>query len=895
MKQLFILFGVLLIIFYIGLRNIEGFTTVNLTNALSQRQHQKMEGERRFNDMARLQHPSSQLPPDTIDAAFRQAIPVDMFSMLGISSLGGADIGIGKSENGTPDETGMVQQKINFCESLTNVDCATMNANAECGVCHRDGTNSKGKPHRGGMFISADDKARGKRVPTIGQCAPENFTMTSDACTSRELRLGCQKTGSATTSNQCGQCYGSTTVSGLLYMGPKPKPFTAYLHVSHPGLHSLNGSGIVVSVNNGPSVTMPLSYKPLIDPQQLIVQLTEGDSISITISGMPQIWCGWLSNATGTRSVSLHVGDQGIMSNAGFAIAGSSRSSIVGKYLKENTDWLTTVPNSVLWYMRRDEVNPGSVLSAVYGISQAVPIKDVTESMKIFAGVSNTNMTVSAASFQVEDPAPNTTKYVWISMDNGRTVIRSEGQQLNSSQLYSTMIMNCLVPATLADPTFEEDTRACPSGPIVLTEIGAGIMGSNTCFDSNGVFSPNVSCLQRLFISAGGTTKGTLYPTTDEQAKALTRGDMDATMDYLNAQANLAIYGVDGNGSPQPFSVVKAAALAMLGISMSNPCDGPTSEKGPHSAECLDYIWRTGPISGPPGSATASLPYSYCSSAGTSAPLNSDGTPNATNISNANQQGSVLNIRNYFQDIFNRTQDSSNFSSQTIAMKSCFGVNISVPVDEVDNDCPAPNPDEWQCFGPSKLQKPEVFHVMPGNRDYSAALGDAPSICSQFKGGRVASTDELTSAFRQGAEWCSAGWVSDSTDSKFPITTLGNVTGCGLGPPGVRTWTSASNTAGVNCFGHKPKEGTNPDIRPFNLSTWYNPNSLPPGLTVVGKEQAGDVYCASNDGTSCTMFNDEETCATFLSNKTPITQSVNMGTVNPTAAAAIDMFVRGRV
>ena len=108
----------------------------------------------------------------------------------------------------------------------------------------------------------------------------------------------------------------------------------------------------------------------------------------------------------------------------------------------------------------------------------------------------------------------------------------------------------------------------------------------------------------------------------------------------------------------------------------------------------------------------------------------------------------------------------------------------------------------------------------------------------------------------------------------------------------MRTWTSASNTAGVNCFGHKPKEGTNPDIRPFNLSTWYNPNSLPPGLTVVGKEQAGDVYCASNDGISCTMFNDEETCATFLSNKTPITQSVNMGTVNPTAAAAIDMFVR---
>jgi hypothetical protein len=643
---------------------------------------------------------------------------------------------------------------------------------------------------------------------------------------------------------------------------------------------------------------MPLSYKPLVDPQQIILQLTEGDSISITISGMPQIWCGWLSNASGTRTVSLHVGDQGIMTNAGFAIAGSSRSAIVGKYMTgvdgDKTNWLTTVPNSVLWYMRRDEVNPGSVISAVYGVSQAVPIKDVTESMKIFAGSQNTNMTISAAAFSVDDPAPNTTKYVWVTMDNGRTVIRSEGQQLNSSQLYSTMLMNFVVPATLADPTYEEDTRACPSGPIVLTEIGAGIMGSNTCFDNNGTFTPNVTCLQRLFISAGGTTKGTLYPTTDEQVAALTRGDMDSTMDYLNTQVNLAIYGVDGNGAPQPFSVVKAAALAMLGISMSNPCDGPTSETGPHSAECLDYIWRTGP-SGLSGSAsTASLPYSYCSAAGTSAPLNPDGTPNATNISNANQQGSVQNIRTYFQDIFNRTQDSSNFSAQTVAMKSCFGVNLSVPTAEVDNDCPVPNPDEWQCFGPSKLQKPEVFYVLPGG-GYTAALGDAPSICSQFKGGRVASMEDLTNAYNQGAEWCAAGWVSDDLGAKFPIRTLGNLEGCGRGPPGIRSWSPGNYLAGVNCFGQKPKEGVNSDIRPFNLTSWYNPKSLPPGLTVVGKEQAGSVYCASNDGASCTTFQDEDACATFLTNKTPITQSVNMETVNPTAAAAIDLFVRGRV
>ncbi|NCA22465.1 MAG: hypothetical protein EBS86_15185, partial [Crocinitomicaceae bacterium] len=434
-------------------------------------------------------------------------------------------------------------------------------------------------------------KANGTKAvyrPTVGSCAPENFTLMPDTCLRRERQLKCQAAGAATASNECGQCFGqpSANATGLLYVGQKPKQYTAVLHISHPG----NGGATVQFASS--KMSIPGSSHPLLDPQQLTFEIAEGDKFTIRIMGPPAIWCGWLSSPSGTRTISLDVAEQAMQPDNGFLVAGDSRASAVTTAISASSDsqiatqWLPSVPNTVLWFQRNNDIMPPMVTAAVYGLQQQGAVD-------VLAAVTTTgqNQAVSPDALQVPDPAPNQPKHLWLTQDNGNTLILADGDQIPAT--VSNWTLSIVVPATLVDPPYAEDVEDCPTGPIVLTEAGAGMMGSHSCFAADGSFNPSVFCMQRLFQASGGTPKGALYPTTDAAAAALDKGGLDATMAWLNAQTNIAIYGVDAGGAPQPFSVVKAAALAMLGVVMTNPCDGPNSDKGPHSPECLDFLWRT--------------------------------------------------------------------------------------------------------------------------------------------------------------------------------------------------------------------------------------------------------------------------------------------------------------
>jgi hypothetical protein len=203
------------------------------------------------------------------------------------------------------------------------------------------------------------------------------------------------------------------------------------------------------------------------------------------------------------------------------------------------------------------------------------------------------------------------------------------------------------------------------------------MMGANSCYNAKGQFNPTIHCLTQLFEAAGGTSAGTLYPNTAAKAAALVvNGSLDETIDSLNNLGSIALYGTDNNGAPSGFAAQKDAALKFLGIVMSNPCDGPTSSTGPHSAECLNYLWKTSGNAAPLGNNVNpdTLPYDYCNPAGTEAPLRSE-----TNQQAANEKGSVQAIRTYYNGIFVRSQDSSNFDAQAAAMRACYGININKP------------------------------------------------------------------------------------------------------------------------------------------------------------------------------------------------------------------------
>jgi len=110
---------------------------------------------------------------------------------------------------------------------------------------------------------------------------------------------------------------------------------------------------------------------------------------------------------------------------------------------------------------------------------------------------------------------------------------------------------------------------------------------------------------------------------------------------------------------------------------------------------------------------------------------------------------------------------------------------------------------------------PEVFGV----GSYSWKYADAANVCKQYNNSVVATTAQLTQAQNNGADWCSTGWVSDNTATGlYPITT--NIQGgCGNGSSGIKSFLPGSGTAGVTCFGVKPRFGT-PNILPFNGFTW---------------------------------------------------------------------------
>jgi hypothetical protein len=682
--------GLVIIVAVIGIllmlsQQSEGFIDVDTAHAQSQQL--KWEGDRRYNEFALLQNAGITIPADDVDDAVRQNIPVASSfepSRLAVKSMtrfGAADDGTNKQGDGV-EKTGILQQKITFCESVLSANCDILNdpRYSECGICHKDGVNSKGKPHRGGMFISADDQVRANEVgkvddaraiykPTIGTCSPANFTVMTDTCIAKERTLECERAGAATSSNECGQCFGGGDT--MLYVGPK-STYQAVLHVSHPGLHNVDGVGMRVTQSNGRSdILKASSTSAMLDPKEIYMDLKEGDTITIVIYGVPAIWCAWLSNPDGTRTVSLDIGVKSVAPAGGLVIAGDKRSKAVTKVLSKDSRWnqyKDTIPNTVMLFQRKKI--PAAITRAMYGpLSNPFQITEMIQSMAGYG------QDIRVKNLLKRDPDDDYSgHYLTITQDTGSVIRVREGDLIPAAKINNTVSIVATVPASLRGPYYDIDQGLCAAGPMVFTEIGAGIMGANSCYDAKGKFNPSVYCLTKLFEAVGGTSAGTLYPDTPAKALALVvNGSLDATVDALNNRASIAMYGVDNNGAPSGFEAQKKAAVDMMGLILSNPCDGPTSAEGPHSEICLDYLWRTSGNTTPlgPNVDPASIPYAYCSANGEAAPLKS-----VAGLQTANDQGGVQSVRSYFSSLFNRSQDSSDYDAQAEAMKACYGVNL---------------------------------------------------------------------------------------------------------------------------------------------------------------------------------------------------------------------------
>lgn len=111
----------------------------------------------------------------------------------------------------------------------------------------------------------------------------------------------------------------------------------------------------------------------------------------------------------------------------------------------------------------------------------------------------------------------------------------------------------------------------------------------------------------------------------------------------------------------------------------------------------------------------------------------------------------------------------------------------------------------------------EVFNLS----GYTYTKDQAEQACN-FYNSTLASTDDLTNAYNNGADWCTAGWLSDSEVPKNPVQLNG---ACKSKISGILSHLPADNKAGVNCYGVKPIKSTDSmPIANFN-STNYSLNT----------------------------------------------------------------------
>ena len=141
------------------------------------------------------------------------------------------------------------------------------------------------------------------------------------------------------------------------------------------------------------------------------------------------------------------------------------------------------------------------------------------------------------------------------------------------------------------------------------------------------------------------------------------------------------------------------------------------------------------------------------------------------------------------------------------------------------------------------MPRAEVF----ATQGYAHTFQQAEATCAAYNA-RVATTQEMYQAQRDGADWCSCSWVAEGI-ALYPITTS-FYGGCGGFTIGVRSCGSTSwisgNLFAVACWGMKPAPST-AGILPFNTAYWNNPTAVDPTDPYYGVAHAdtpgSDLQC----------------------------------------------------
>jgi hypothetical protein len=380
------------------------------------------------------------------------------------------------------------------------------------------------------------------------------------------------------------------------------------------------------------------------------------------------------------------------------------------------------------------------------------------------------------------------------------------------------MNLSCMMPFSFLS-MYDGDALTCDNGPIITQAASATFLESDPCFGkANSPGNYKLECLQSRWIELGGTQAGTGYPSNQAAADAIQKDanggglDIDTIVNNLAPKMISAATGKNAGGLQMSLVDWNAVSMWATGVPINTPCDGPQAPPGgPLSQDCLSYLYLNQGVSSHIGptytlqpSQVASMkgqdsPNTYCQPGAGADP----GTP--AGLKFGQSLGGINAVKQTYDQINRLANDNTQSNAaRATAVQQCYGVNFDAETTGKSN-------------GPV-----QVFAVGPG---YNYTKDQAQSICAQY-GSQVATSSQLAAAQAQGADWCFSGWVTDSNDAQYPITTsLG--TGCGNGSSGIMTWTPPNQMAGVNCYGPKPAVDSYPQntILSFNSQLWENPSA----------------------------------------------------------------------
>ena len=259
-----------------------------------------------------------------------------------------------------------------------------------------------------------------------------------------------------------------------------------------------------------------------------------------------------------------------------------------------------------------------------------------------------------------------------------------------------------VVPATFRDTTVQADNALCPTGPIVSTPEAAARLQAGACSKPvngapQGPGTYTVDCIKSLFLSSGCKREGKAFPNSNEKYLAATTDsvsqaklDVDTIIQNMNERYTIATTGNNSSGQRMEQESYGQANMDCFGKFITNPCDTAFATTGPHTPDCLDYLFRNSGKSNPQigptyvgqfnrssgTDRTPQTPIMYCQRAGTLSPIGADGKPNFDAIATANSYGSVQNVREFYRQVHFDANYNGDITTQKIALNQCYGVGV---------------------------------------------------------------------------------------------------------------------------------------------------------------------------------------------------------------------------